>query len=417
MSAVETVDEVVATGPRPNSPGSPRRTVVSETVQAASAAQADVGGTDDDVREGGHNPRVFKDSTIALLDKLDAGDDDVDSAETVVDPDDVGLDDDAVKVAAKTPAAKPADPNVPPPETKVVDEAAGATDEIRATVTRLQAANEKLLADYEAVKEKPRGEMSAREKAFDDADKMYLDDSIGAIRILMATALGVAADSKEIDAELSGLYTDLTARELNVPLGETHKAARDVARARQMLARDKRERKAESEAAANRGVEDQDTRKANDCASFIEKQLTPLKGSYPLLTTLANDIDGMAPEMLIWRAIERDTKLGILDPKMSDDKMIATVAKSIEDHYDALREKIIKAKPVQPDTTQPTKTVVTASQDQRQSPGARTITNATSSVAPATLPAKKPAPTQEQRPKFKSKKEAQDWALNRHFPE
>ena len=418
MSDQEVVDEVVTKSSDRSARG--HRSVVTEAVASTGgAAIEDINGIEQEtVQDTFKTVKSIRDSTAKLLDKLDAGDGDDDEGGPT-DPDDVGLVDAAPAVEGAQDAAPTG------AKTDAVDADGNEIERYRAESTRLSEANQRLLQELDGLRKAPRGEMSAREKALDEAERTYLDDNVGAIRRVIATVLGVDdPNHKDVDAELSGLYVDLTSRELNVPLEASHKATREAVRARQLLARDKRERKAEEEAKANRASTDDESRKANEAATFIENRLstkrtdgTSIAESHPLLMGLAESIDGMAPTKLLWKAIEQGVKAGKYDPASGDDNLIAAAAKDIEDHYTRLSEKIAKSKPTKVDAANaaPAVAVEPASTDQRQSKATRTITNASASVAPAT-PAKKAEPVKtEERPKFKNDKERRAWAL-RHIP-
>lgn len=418
MSQEEIVDEVVVNGPRPNSANAGRRNSHVQTEYIGDRGmpvRVERGGAiveEDKVSESGRKRTPLRESTQKLVEMIDRGDD---PPEEVAgeDPDDKGLVD-PVEAA--------------PAEEKAVDAAPSPADVITAERDRYAEHNRQLLAELDGVRKAPaRGEPSEREKALDEAERTYLDDPIASVRRLIGTVLGVAHDSKDVDTELSGLYTDLTSRELNVPLEAAHKATREAIRARQMLARDKRERKAESEATVNRGTQDEESRHTEEAATFIDGRLSTksmtgksIADDHPLLMQFAEELDGMKPSTLLWKVIQRETKTGVLDPKMPDDQMIPAAAKLVERHYQSLAERFGKARPTLTPTdtakTDPAKATANASQEQRQTPGARTITNATASVAPATSPTKKAAPKQEEAPpKFKTNKERQEWAL-RHIP-
>jgi hypothetical protein len=420
MPMQETVDEVIATGPRPNAAAgaTTRRGMVDESVRSGeleshrepnATAQPDTVG-------GGRAGRPMKESTLKLLDKLNMPDEGDGG-----DPDDPD---------AAPP--KPADPAAPvaaaPGETAVVDDKPSDIDVVRAENARLAEHNRKLVADVEAAGKVKRGEPSARDKALDEAERMYLDDNVGAIRKLIATVLGVD-DPKhpDVDGELAGLYTDLTARELNVPLEQATKAVREAARAKQMLARDKRERKAEEEAKATKVEPDQEAKRAEEVGTFIEGRLTSkaadgqsIGDQYPLLMSLAEDLDGLKPSDLLWRVLQVETKAGNIEVVPDNDKMLHAAARLIEAHYATVAEKISsKVKPKTDTATTGDKpaTPVTTREVQRQGQAARSITNAQASVAPAAPPKQQqPQQVAPERPKFKSKKEAQDFAL-RHLPQ
>lgn len=431
MAEVEVRDEVVEAAPRAAVAGQapPRRAVVVDAVDARSGApiaipRGGAGIEDESIGSRGDagKARVFKESTLKLLERLehpddgDGGEDDPDAA--VVDGV-APVADVAPQTDQTTQAAAP----IAPLKDEGLDKA--RSDELRETMKRLIEHNRQLVAAAEAAGKAPRGDVGEREKTLNDVESTYLDDSVGAIRKLIGVVLGVAPDSKDVDAELSGLYTDLTSRELNVPLEAAHKATREAARARQMFARDKRERKAESEQQNKRPSEDHG-RKDEDAATYIAPLLTnkgadgkSIADNHPMLMNLSEDLDGLTPQMLLWKVVEKETKAGTLDPKLSDAQLLEAAAKLVEEHYNAVSDKIARAKPVRQETAQPGNPAQPsqASKDPRQSTAARPITNASASVAPSTPP-KQPAPKPaEEMPKFKNSKEKKEWLLKKYFPD
>lgn len=438
MPAQEIVDEVIGSG-SPKVGGVLRRGMIEESIQVKSGSTHATrdnkqGIEDEEIREnsGGRRDRVLKESTKKLLEKIDNGDDDEDGEESG-DPDDVGLIDEKkpvkeAKAEVKDDKEAKPDPKADDKKEEVKDEKTSEVDELRADIGRLSETNRKLVEDLESEKKRPRHEMNERMQALDEIERNYLDDSITSVRKLIGIVIGAKHDSKEVDEELSGLYTDLTSKELNVPLESIHKVTREAARTRQQLARDKRERLAETEASKKQETEGEDSRKTQQAAEYITKEFFSSKSSdgasfqdkYPLLMGFAEDLDGLKPEVLLWKVLERESKAGNIRPS-TDEKMLHQAAQMVETHYQGLASKFDQAKPKQTDTTKQGDSkpnADTESKEQRQSNGTRTITNANASVAPATTPAKKQTEnkTQEERPKFKSKKEAQDWAL-RHIPE
>jgi hypothetical protein len=417
MPQDQIVDEVVVGGPRPNSANAGRRNsgMVTEYIDGSGkAARVERGGNGieaDDIHEGGRKQTALKPSTQKLLDILDKQDAVEPENEASADTDDAGL------VDAK-PAAEGGE--------DVVEEKHPAFDEIVAERDRYADHNRQLLDALDEAQRRPRSEPSEREKALDEVERTYGDDSIGAVRKLIATVLGVAHDSADVDRELAGLYADLTSQQLKVPLEESHKAKREVERARQALARDKRERKAEIDAASNRGNQDAEARQFEEVGTFIDGRINSkgatgksIADDHPLLMSFAEELDGMKASHLLGKVVQREIKAGTLDPtKMTDDQMLAKAAKLVEAHYQSLGDRFAATRPTTPNPTDTAKTETTAanaSQAKRQSPGARTITNATASVAPATSPTKKAPAKTEERLVFKTNKERQDHAL-RHIP-
>lgn len=457
MPETEVVDEVVGNGPQSVRGGGvlSRRQVIEEVVEAGSTRAVRTSKTDieeDTVVDGApRRSKPLKESTQKLLERADDPDDEATDDEESNDPDDVGLID---KAPAKKAAPAKAAPKEPSKETlvddedtdehkeaasegeedkpedteekaeEVKDEKPSDYDEIRTDRERLVTANRQLLSELETERKRPRSEMNERLKALDEAERIYVDDPIKAYRKFVATVLGVKEDAKEVDEELSGFYTDLTARELNVPLEQATKATREAARTRQALARDKRERQAESEAKKNQNTESEDSQRTQKGSEFVSTLLNKqingesVREKYPLLMELSEQLDGLKPEMLIWKVLERDAKAGVIKPDADDLKTLDQVAKAIENHYETVVEKATKAKnKKKTDTTKQVEkkpSTEKVSEEQRQQSGTRNLTNAKASVAPAAPPAKKTVEKTEQRPKFKSNKERQDWAL-RHL--
>lgn len=415
----ETVDEVVNSGPATRSSGLGHRAVVNESLSLSGGVEVDQHGIEQDqIREGGGTGRTLKESTAKLIEQYSRPN----ARSTDSDGEPIDTDDPDVVPANKTGdnaaavQATSAGESTVEGEAKAEDTVKEGGEEVvtlKSENARLAEHNRKLLEQVNKVTQR---ELSEREKALDEAERMYLDDNVGAIRRLIAQALGVNDPShKDVDEELKGLYVDLTSKELNIPLETSHKAAREALRARQLFARDKRERKAEESEKANRASEDEGTRRAREAAAFIEPKLS--KDAYPLLNALSNDFDGMDPGLLVWRVIERETAAGTLDVSLGDAKLIEAASKLIEDHYKQLAEKIVtitKSKDAVPSAApavvEASKEASIESKDKKQ-----TITNAQASVAPAT-PAKKVEGKAVEKPKFRNDKERRAWAL-RHLPE
>lgn len=321
------------------------------------------------------------------------------------------LDDSPPVAPAETPpaaAAAPA-PATPASETPATPTPADPAAEYIARADRLAQHNAKLLAELESVRARSaRGEPSARDKALDEAERGYLESPIASIRRLIATAIGVDDPKHEaVDAEMKGLYQDLTEQELGVSLDDARKAQREALRTRKLMERDRRERAAET-AKPPEPTEAPEAKQTAEMAAKIAPLLAAGKHAerYPLLMALAPDFDGRKPEELLWHGIRRGIQLGELDPNTPDDKLIDEVSKKIETHYQALADKIVKARTPVTSTAPPTQASDSSgSKVDLPSNGVRTITNASASVAPATPPAAKPAPTSDTPPKYRNEKE------------
>lgn len=292
---------------------------------------------------------------------------------------------------APAPVAAPAavpDPAATAPETSTVDQV---------MAQRLLERNRQLLAENEAFRAKPRGEPTAREKALDESERMYHDDSIGALRRFVAVTIGASDPaSKEVDDELRGLYHDLTARELQVEPDPAARATREATRTRRMLERDRRER-----AAATTQATEASPDRTAEAVATVKAHLSAVEAASPLVTKLAQKLDGVAPEALIWREIKHGIETGELDGKLSNINLITAASKRIEARYQALRDEIVAATST---ATPAQATPSTTDSKTDPAPGVRAITNASASVAPATPPATQPAKTEEPK-KYRSEKD------------
>lgn len=285
---------------------------------------------------------------------------------------------------------------------------------------RLSKRNQELLAEVETLRStKSKRELSKREQTLDEAERMWTEDSIGAIRRIAALAIGAEdPNSPEVDKQMSWLYHDLTEKELNVPLDPNVKSLRESERTRLMVARDKRER----DAAAAAPTEPVADKQFTEHAELVGRHITASKHAekYPLLMSLAEDFDAAKPEALILKAIHRGFATGELDPRTTDDKLIEAASRRIEDRYQALADKILKARPstsTAAPTPAPAANASPTNGAAGQSHGTRTITAASASVAPATPPAPKTEPqTEASPPKYRNEKERRAALARKHFP-
>lgn len=306
----------------------------------------------------------------------------------------------AAATAVSADPAKPAEPAKPDP----------AVAEHETRMARLLEHNTRLLSEVESLRGKQR-EPGDREKALLDVANMAVEKPVQAIRKLIALAHGIEDDkSKDIDEELSGIYKDLTELELGVSLDTAAKAERESKRTRRIMERDKRdmerERKAAEERAKQPAAGNEDEANHRAVASFLATKGTDGKSpadEFPVTMKVAAKISGVPVEKLVWNEIRRAVQTGALDPKSSDADLIKAASKSIEQRFQALRDVFTEAFPTS--TATPAQaTGATESKADPASNGVRTITNASASVAPATPPASKPAPTVD-KPKFRNEKE------------
>lgn len=451
MPETKTIDEEVAVV-RPGR-GVAARAVQEETIAPRGVVKSARGGNveDDTHNSARRTERALPDSTEKLLQKMEAeekanarkpaphdeGDADEDEVEETVDEggtddeagdddgeagDDAGEDDGEQDDAGADEEGAAGDGE---------EDAAGEDDganELVATNARLEARNRELTAELEIAKKTPKAQRTERETALVAAEAAYIEEgTVPALRKFLAVIVGAAPDSKEVDMELSGLYTDLAARELGVTLDENQKTLRDNARTRLLLARDKRE-KAE---AGKKPVADNSADDVNygEAVKHIEPLLTAkskgvasIADENPMLMALAEDIDGMKPAELLARAIRQEIMTGSLDPNLDSVTMIKKVAPKIERYYAARAAKIAAAaKNKKPDTApsgKKPKAANATSTEQRQSPAARTLTNATVSRAPAknpkTNPTKVKTTAEKTRKDFPSEEAWQDHLFTKH---
>lgn len=439
MPAPEVVDEVVST--RAN--GGSLRPVINETVteQGASARVSD-GLKEETTGEGGIVGRKFKPSTIALFDALEGkapaakpAKGAAPAAHEVGDADEDEPKDEAPAAAheegdadeGEAPAEGEAEGETTEEET--TDEPPAELEVLRTEKTRLEQTNKQLVAQLDAARKTPVRERTPREKALLEAEAAYVDEgSVPALRKFLATVIGAAPDSAQVDEELAGLYADLTAKELNVPLDQSQQAMRKASRAQLALARDKRE-KAESE---KKPVDDNDAvarQQIEGAARVIDNELvtkgqagTSLADEFPKLMSLAQDFDGMPPSQVLATAIRRELLAGSLDPNAPNSVNIRAVAQKIEAHYEAVAKKISASLAPKTDTTKGTsKQAPTNATNKPQSgangQGARTISQANAGKAPGTAPkikAKNTSVAEKSRKDFKSENEWRNYLFDKH---
>jgi hypothetical protein len=422
-------DEVVSSR---GSRGPAQRAVVDETVNTSGEVTVRANGVEEEtIGEGGRVGRQLSDSTKKLLAKLEAGknaddpDDEVSETGEEIDPDDVGLVE-GTAAPAKAPVQAAAEGEETTEEE--VEEKPPVVDEWQEKAMRLDRVNRELLAQVETLGKAPKASSDPRIEALLAADQAYVDEGpVAAVRKFISVVLAAAHDSKDVESELAGLYTDLTARELGVPLDTSHLAMREAARARLALARDKRERKVQSEAASQKPGTAGSDQVDEAAITYIDNQLTTKReggksfaDEHPMLMAMAEHLDGAKPGKLLAKVIKQEIQVGNLDRNLPDDVLIRKAAQRIEEHYQGLWKKFPTSQPktdITKSGDQKTAPAKAASNEQRQQTQARTINNASASVAPATSPkTKKAEPKVEERPKFKSDKERREYAL-RHLPE
>ena len=372
---------------------------------------------------GGGDGRTLSDSTkekLAALRAAFASDDAPTGEADDATPDDPGAD------AAEDdtdPDAPPGEDSAAKVESKPKEEPAVESPELvelRATIERQKALLEKTQQDTPAAAAKP----DKRTTMLHEAADIYLTDPAAAIRKLVAAAIFADdTESKDVGEEVDAVLTDLTAAKMGVEPDTAYQAKRTAARTRLEWVRDKKSKAlAEEKASTDRPDAGERDRQVTQAITTISEHLSAKdnEGKFPNLTKLSQHLDGKPAQRVIWEVLENGVKTGLLDPKLEDGKLFAEAAKLAETYYtrraDALRSHFTSASA--PDVAAPAKDGAgkpdaTASKDARKGHGARTVTNADASVAPATTPpADKPA---EKKPKqFKTEEERKKYAL-RHL--
>lgn len=450
MPVTQTVDEEVSV--RINTRGGlSARPVQNEAVNTLTGAVKVDRGAEDDTHNGNRKARVFKESTEKLLQQLEKEEQDerapapheegdVDEDEAAgEDVDEVGASDgDAGDEAGESGGeSQDGDGDEEAAEGDGAEEGEGEGDEkvpetvdlLQATNERLQARNRELLDELETARKTPKAQRSDRETALLAAESAYVDEgAVPALRKFLSIITGAAADSKEVNDELHGVFADLTALELGVPLDENQRTLRDNARTRLLLSRDKREKveagkKPDADNDADAVQYENATKYVDNLLSTKGQSGTSIADEYPMLMSLAEDFDGYKPAEVLARAIRQEIMTGTLDPKTNDLDIIRIVAPKIENHYAGVAKRIEAArakKNKKPDTTPSAKpkAAVEASKEQRQSHGARTLTNAAASRAPAKLPKAKVVKGktgEKTRKDFSNDATWRDYLLSKHF--
>lgn len=418
MSAneAETTAPIPATGspaaPIPVVPvakeASERRPSVVNTIKHGSVI-ADSGANKGEVRSlrSSSEPvaRSFTDHQRAMLDALDKTGTYGAPAEPVK----------PVAVVDPAPAASPAsasaaavEPAKPTPDADLV-----------ARHDRLLEHNKRLVAELEQRKVTPTSEPDERSKALDEIERGLTTDSVGSLRKLVALNAGVKDPaSPEVDRLMAGIYAEWTAHELKMKMDPAQQALIGTERNRLLIARDRREQ----EAAAAKAAADRDassyTAKQTEYVRTLDGQLESAKHAeqFPLLMKHSKVFDGQSPGSLIFSAVRRGINAGEFSTDTPDATLINHYSKQIESHYQALRDQIVGA----PTSTATPAQAIVPSTDKpadADKPGARTITNANASVAPAALPtATPPAPNDKpEPPKWRNEKQRRQQLAEKYF--
>jgi hypothetical protein len=349
-----------------------------EKINALVRAQADAAPADDD-----------EDAEVAEPD-AEASDDAEPAADTAADDED----DDEVVDAAATPS----EPK-PPAKAVAPSDVEARLQELEGITERQRAALERYEKDLEAARKGGEETAAQREARLEAAESGYLGDPIKALYKFVATGMGHDDENHEdVKKEVMDLFLDLTAHVSGATQDQAHQAKRQSDRTRREWEREKKSRaaggKKDAEAAAQRQREQQ----VEGIVGEIEARLRPDAAKYPHLTSLAPLLDGKSAGRVVWDVIERGIARGDFKADEPDDVLLAKASKAAEDFYTKRADPIRAAiTPKTTSTATPTvaKKATPAAPVEREKPRTSKearVTNADASVAPATPPAKKPAP-------------------------
>lgn len=298
--------------------------------------------------------------------------------------------------AATAPAETPAAPAAAAPVAAPAAPPASTATQPPPEIERVTARNRELVEENTRLKQGgARRELSPREKTLDEIERGYLDDSRGAVRRLIALALG-HDDPKHADvsAEYKGLLQELTAEDLGVTVDPSQQAIREAARTRHILARDKREQTASTSKPAEPS-DGPDVEYHRTISSRLQERQTDGKtiaDANPVLKLL-----GAKPEAALLQVIQHGLNTGEMDPKSDNNTLIQQAIAKVHKHFETQHQVLagIYGGATAPSTAQPTAATETANKDAGQGQAPRSITNASASVAPATSPAKSEPTTQQ----------------------
>lgn len=279
-------------------------------------------------------------------------------------PDDAAPDeaDEAAPDEGEADEAEEAAPDVPAPTPEVPKDD---------TAARIAARNRELASELEALKAKvPKGTAALASQAA----SMYLQDPMQAMRMLVAAGLGIEdAASKDVDAELEGLLLEAAGKDLGVPLDPTKKLEHGQRRLNHML----RMQQAEKVQPVDDGTAAR--------LETIERTASPMLDKYPHARDLHGILDGKPIKEIVNQAILIGLASGELDPKMTNEALVASALGAIDAHYKQLADRIAAS-------SKPAAAPPSASEKQ----GTRTVTSSNASVAPTKAPIKKQKPKVEE---------------------
>src|SRR5688572_4706937 len=347
-----------------------------EKIAAIAKAQAAESTPDDDEPE----------------DETEAAAPEVEDVADTIEPSDVEDEEEPVDPTAV--AAKPAEKAKADPPSDVEErlkELEGVTERQRAALERYEAQ----LAEARKGSEEALAKRAALVEA---AEQEYLSDPIKALYKYVAASLGHDdPDHEDVKKEVNDLWLDLTSHAGGVTQDPAHLAKRQSDRTRREWEREKKGRAASGKKDAEAAAQREQEQKVQGIIGEIDKVVSPQAEKYPHLVALAPLLEGKTPGQVIYQLVAEGIKRGDFKADEADEVLIAKAAKAAETYYtkraDPIRAAVTKttstAKPAAVEKTAP------AAQVEREKPRTSKearVTNADASVAPATPPAKQPAP-------------------------
>lgn len=407
---VETGNQGVAPTAEVSSRDGGKPTLVSSSRAAKAADAPGVLAFAKDTHSATGSGRELKDSTREKISAIMAAHaaaqpaEDVDAEESAVEVEDATVepsdveDDDEVIDGAATPSPEPAKAKAAPPSDveERLKELEGVTERQRAALERYEAQ----LAEARKAGEETAAQRAAR---LDAAESEYLADPIKAIHKYVATALGHDDENHDdVKKEVMDLFLDLTSHVGGVTQDPGHLAKRQSDRTRREWEREKKGRAASGKKEAETAAQREREQSVEGIIGEVDKTFATAAEKYPHLTALAPLLEGKTPGRVIYELVESGIKRGEFKvddkgrPVDPDEVLIERAAKAAEAYYtkraDPLRSALQPKSTAKPAATEK---VAPAAQVEREKPRTSKearVTNADASVAPATPPAKKPAP-------------------------
>lgn len=326
------------------------------------------------------------------------------------------------KTAAATPDA-PAAAVAPAPSAPAIAATPAADPELAARVDRLVEHNKRLVAELDR-RSAAAATPDERTRALDEIERGLTTDTLASVRKLLALNAGIkdAADPA-VDRLLGGLYAELTANELKMPMDAGQRALMEAERTRRLVERDKKDALAAESAKQVKEAESAENERNANVGMQLSQHLESSKHAeqFPLLMRHAATIDKVSPGELVWAAIRHGIRAGESSKDDSDETLINRYSKKIETFYQDHLAKLGITRPevASTSTAAPAQATVPATENKADASnnGVRTITNASASVAPPAPPAQPTSqPTDKTVPKkWRNEDERRQQLAKHHF--